>query len=329
MALTAVLAWMVLAALIGVVLFVGSFVLKTRRIAAWVEKEVPPAGKFIVVGGQRLHHVEAGKGPPILFVHGLGAQLHHFKGTIFDRLEDRYRLVALDRPGSGYSTRPMFADAGLFSQAAAIAAFIDSMGLEKPLVVGHSLGGAVALALAIAHPGKVGGLVLISPLSHYLGHVPSAFASLNVKSPLIRRFLSETFAVPTSLKFASQTLDFVFGPQPPPADYGVRGGGLNGLRPSHIYAAGADFVGMQADLAQVEARYGEIDMPVGVFFGTADRLLDPRLHGAALRDKIRGAEVEMVEGIGHMPQFIVPEQVVAFIDRIATRAFAARAVPAR
>ncbi|HEY5818177.1 MAG TPA: alpha/beta fold hydrolase [Mesorhizobium sp.] len=329
MSLTAILGWMVLAALFCAALFVGSFVFRTRRIAAWAEKEVPPAGKFIVIGGQRLHYVEAGEGPPILFIHGLGAQLHHFKGTIFDSLEDRYRLIALDRPGSGYSTRPMFANAGLYAQAATIAGFIDALGLERPLVVGHSLGGAVALALAVEHPEKIGGLALIAPLSHYLGHIPPAFASLNIKSPWMRRFLSETFAVPTSLKFAEQTLDFVFRPQRPPEDYGVRGGGLSGLRPSHIYAAGTDFVDMQADLAQVEDRYGEIDMPVGVFFGMDDRVLDPKLHGEALRDRIKAADVEIVEGIGHMPQFIVPERVVAFVDRIASRVNATSVVGAR
>lgn len=312
--------WLAIALLIAVA-YLGYFVWKTHRIAAWARSQVPVAGKFVEVDGQRIHYVEAGQGPPLLFVHGLAGQLHHFKGTIFDQLKDRYRLVALDRPGSGYSTRPMTAAAGLSAQAATIVKFMQATGIERPLLVGHSLGGAIALTLAVEHPQAIRGLVLISPLTHDTGHIPPAFASLNIHSRWLRRFLCETFAVPTSLRMAPQTLSFVFGPQPAPPDYPTRGGGLVGLTPSHIYAAGADFVDAQADLGRIERRYGEIDMPVAVMFGTADNLLDWRQHGEAMRDKIKGADVEIVDGLGHMPQFIMPQRVAALIERVAARVF--------
>ena len=77
--------------------------------------------------------------------------------------------------------------------------------------------------------------------------------------------------------------------------------------------------------ANPEAAYywaGEISMPVGLMFGAADQVLDPETHGLSMRGRIDGLDVEMVEGVGHMPQYAEPERVAAFIRRMADRAFA-------
>ena len=75
----------------------------------------------------------------------------------------------------------------------------------------------------------------------------------------------------------------------------------------------------------LQNRYGEISMPAGLLFGVADRVLDYRLHGLPMRDKIKGIEVEIVDGVGHMPQYAATGLVIAFIRRIADKAFADRA----
>ena len=139
--------WLIAAVAAGLALlagagFLGYFALATRRIAAEAERLVPPSGKFVTVGGNRIHYVEKGEGPPILFIHGLGAHLHHFRHPLFEAFGPGYRLIALDRPGSGYSVRAAGATARLPEQASVISGFIEALGLEKPLLVGHSLGGA-------------------------------------------------------------------------------------------------------------------------------------------------------------------------------------------
>ena len=101
-----------------------------------------------------------------IFVHGLGAQLLQFRHPLFDRLGG-YRLIALDRPGSGYSVRARGASARLTEQARVIRRFIETLGLEKPLLVGHSLGGMVALATALDHPRAISGIALLAPLTRY------------------------------------------------------------------------------------------------------------------------------------------------------------------
>ncbi|MEQ9017912.1 MAG: alpha/beta hydrolase, partial [Nitratireductor sp.] len=121
---------------------------------------------------------------------------------------------------------------------------------------------------------------------------------------------AHTVAIPMALRQAEATLDFVFGPQAVPADYAIGGGGYLGLRPSHFAATAADFVAAQTA------------MPVGILFGDADRVLDHAVHGLAMRDAVEGLDLEILEGVGHMPQFVEPTRTAGFIRRMAQKAFA-------
>jgi pimeloyl-ACP methyl ester carboxylesterase len=313
----------VLGAFVLLVCFLtGYLVMTTRRITAAAEKLAPATGQFVTVGGNRIHYMEQGEGRPILFIHGLGGQLHHFKHPLFDAFGPGYRLISIDRPGSGYSVRRNGDSGGLHEQAAVIAGFIKALKLDRPLLVGHSLGGAVALATAVDHPRAISGLALVSPLTHLEKAIPPAFRALHIRSNLLRQMLAQTVAVPLSLRLSPNTLALVFGPQQPPKDYPIVGGGLSGMRPSHLYATASDFVAIPNDLGKLEARYHEIRMPVGILFGTADRVLDHRRHGLAMAGKIPGLDLEILEGVGHMPQYAAQERVIGFVKRIAGRAFA-------
>lgn len=314
--------WILVALLALVALIVAYFVLATRKLALRAERLVPASGKFVDIDGNRIHYVEKGEGRPILFVHGLGAQLHQFRHPLFSRL-DGYRLIALDRPGSGYSVRAAAASARVTEQARVISRFIEELKLEKPLLVGHSLGGLIALTTALQYPGAISGLALLAPLTRYRDSVPPEFRALYIRSPLKRWLIAQTVAIPTAMKYAPRTLAFVFGPQEPPVDYATEGGGFLGLRPGHFYASVSDMVAIAEDLPALEARYGEIAMPVGILFGTRDRVLDFEEHGVSMLDRIAGLDFEILDGIGHMPQYAMPDRVIAFIRRIAGRAFAA------
>jgi pimeloyl-ACP methyl ester carboxylesterase len=300
----------------------GYFVHTTRRIARGAERAVPPRGRFIEIDGRQIHYVQSGEGRPILMIHGLGGTLHHLVRPLMEDFGDGYRLIALDRPGSGYSTRIAADHGGVKEQAAFIARFIDEMGLERPLLVGHSLGGAIALATALDYPQQVAGLALIAPLTAFESELPPEFAALYIRSPFRRRLIASTLAVPMSVRNAQKTLEFVFGPQKPPADFAVAGGALVGLRPSHFYATSTDATALERDMPALAERYGELTVPVGIIFGTADRVLDHRRHGVAMREKVADLDLELLEGSGHMPQYARTQEVAAFIRHIADRAFA-------
>ena len=315
-----ILSWLALLFLLAV-LGIACLVLATLWIAAKAQRLVPPVGKFIEIDGNRIHYVDVGEGRPIVFLHGLGAQLHHFRHTLFGHFGPGYRLIALDRPGSGYSTRANGATGRLPEQAALVRRFIEKLGLERPLVVGHSLGGAVTLTLAVEHPEAISGIALLAPLTHLETRGRQGFDLLYIPSRLRRWIMAYTVAIPLSLRYARPTMEFIFAPQVFPADYMVDGGGWLGLRPVHFQATSADVVAVEQDLGRIEQRYGEIVMPAGILFGTADRVIDIRIHGEPMLGKIAGLDFEPVDGVGHMPQFVEPKRVTGFIERIAARAF--------
>lgn len=314
-----ILLFVLLVLAIAIALF---FARATRKLAAQAERLVPPIGSFVEVDGARVHYVESGEGRPILMIHGLGGQLHHMRRPLMEEFGEGYRLIAMDRPGSGYSTRPD-GRADLASQARFIARFMERLGLERALLVGHSLGGAIALRTALDHPERVAGLALIAPLTGELGEVPPQFRALAVRSPLLRWLVSRTIAVPGAVRHGQETLDFVFGPQEPPKDFAVAGGAMVGLRPSHFVATSEDLIAVHDDRTDRISRYGEIKVPVGIIHGDADRVLDVDQHGRTMVGRIADFELEILEGVGHMLQYADTPRTVAFIRRIADRAFAA------
>lgn len=297
----------------------GALVLFTAHTARRVDAALPPLGSFVEIGGARIHYLERGAGPTLLLVHGLGASMRTFTHSLLDRLSGEFRVVVMERPGSGESTRAPRACARVRSQAETVSDFISAMGLERPLLVGHSLGGAVALAVALGHPEQVSGLALVAPVANAQETVPPMFRMLTISSRALRGLTAWTVAVPASILRRAQVLDALFGPDAVPADYATAGGGLLGLRPKSFRAASEDLVALEGELPAMVERYGELRLPVGILYGTGDRVLDHRLHGVEVAAKIEGAELELTEG-GHMLPLTAPDVVAEFVRRVAKRA---------
>jgi pimeloyl-ACP methyl ester carboxylesterase len=294
----------------------------TLYTARKVEGFLPPKGRFVDVPGARLHIREFGESnthaPAILLIHGLAGQLSHYTYGVAGRLAERYRVVVVDRPGSGHSTRAADTPADLSTQAASLAALVRTLGTGKVFVVGHSLGGAVALTLALEHRQLVAGLALLAPLTHMRDDVPPVFKGLTIQSPAMRKLVAWTLAVPASIKNSARTLEVVFGPEPVPKDFATKGGGLLSLRPSAFLSASADMQALPDRLPQVQARYAELRLPVHVLYGKDDRILDWKANGQALVDKVPGARLELVEG-GHMLPITQPAVTAAFIEAALER----------
>ncbi|WP_288378832.1 alpha/beta fold hydrolase [uncultured Massilia sp.] len=302
-----------LGAIVLLLVLLYQFSLRTTRR---IEDALPPAHLFVEADGVRLHVRDEGEGPVLLLIHGLNGQLNHFNYGAVRDLARRYRVVALDRPGAGYSSRPAGVAADLSTQARTIARLIERLDLGRPTVVGHSLGGATALTLALEHPDKVGALALIAPLTHTDGAVPPAFRALTIASPRLRSLFAWTLAVPLGILGSKSVLKQVFAPETPPRDFATRGGGLLSLRPRQFLAASSDVLALREHMPRLEARYGELEtsgIPVHVLFGRGDRLLDWRDNGQALADKIAGCRLEVVEG-GHMLPVTQPSLTARFIE---------------
>jgi pimeloyl-ACP methyl ester carboxylesterase len=290
----------------------------TANAARKIEAALPPRGRFMEIDGERIHYVDTGgAGPAVVMIHGLGGTLLHFDYALAGRLAGDFRLVLVDRPGSGYSSRAAGADATLTAQAAAIAKLIRALGLTRTLVVGHSLGGAISLALALDHPDCVGGLALVAPLTH-VQEAPAIFGIFLIRSGLVRNLIAWTLATPLGIRRGPVALKEVFAPEAVVPDFPLRAGGLLGLRPKAFYATSSDIVAINDVLPAYTKLYPSLNLPLGILFGKDDRLLDYRQQGEAMRASCPALDLELMEG-GHMLPMTAPDRCAALIRRVAVR----------
>jgi len=303
--------------LVGLVMVIAGLVIFSAWTASRVEKALPPRGKFLDVTGARIHYLERGSGPAIVMVHGLGGQAGNFAYGIVEQLAGQFRVIVIDRPGAGYSSRACDDSARLRAQAAMVVEFIHKLGLQRPLLVGHSLGGAIALAVALEFPDMVSGLALLAPLTHLPKQVPEPFRPLDIRSRFLRWAVSWTLGVPIGIRRGPAIVKMIFSPESVPVDFATRGGGLLSLRPWNFYNVSTDLVAADADLPAIEASYTSIRLPVAILYGTSDEVLDYRLNGEAMKGKIANLQLKLVEG-GHMLPVTRPEVTAEFIRQAAT-----------
>jgi pimeloyl-ACP methyl ester carboxylesterase len=301
----------VLAALAAAVVVLAAYAAWAARRA---EAQVPPLGRFVEVGAARVHYVDRGAGPAVVLLHGLGGNLRNFHALI-ERLAARHRVIAPDRPGCGYSTMPG-AQPDLFAQAALVAAFLRRLGVSRPLVVGHSMGGALALALALDHPDSVRALVLIAPASHETHEAPPGFEGLAIASPWRRQAIAWTLAAPLGRLRRAAVLRAVFAPEPVPPDFDAAAGAVLGTRPRSFVAASAEMQALPDELAAMTPRYASLALPVDVVCGRDDPVCPPAVHGAPLAAAIPGARLHLIDG-GHMIVLTRAEAVAALVARAA------------
>jgi len=290
----------------------------TTMLSRKVEALVPRVGQMQKVRGGAIHYLDLGprEAPAVVLIHGLSGQLQHFTYGVSPLLEKDYRVIVLDRPGCGYSERDSDSLAALPEQARMIYQCLDALGVQNPVLVGHSLGGAVALAMALARPQQTRALALISPLTHTQPDEMDAFRGLDVASPLLRRLIGHTIAAPMAQRTAITVLTEVFRPETWPDDFLARGGGALGLRPKGFISASADYMEAMGGIKSQQGLYAEgLKTPGGVLFGAKDNLLPPDDQGQKMR--AFGLHFESVPERGHMLPITAPGLCADFIRRVA------------
>ena len=290
-----------------------------RAIARRAEAETPPPGKFVVVDGVRLHYVDRGQGPALVLLHGNGMMLQDFEASgVLALAAQHHRVIVFDRPGFGYSERPRSTVWTPHAQAELIAIALKRMGVEGAVVLGHSWGTLVALAMALDHPEAVAGLVLLS--GYYFGTARPDVIPLSAPAiPLVGDLLANTVAPITAFIAGPAALKASFAPATVSEKFASFPAAM-GLRPSQVRAAAADTAIMIPGAVTLSDRYANLELPVIIMAGEGDLVVHPDRHAKSLAKAIPGAELRMVPNEGHFFHYAVPEQVVAAVDDVTERA---------
>jgi pimeloyl-ACP methyl ester carboxylesterase len=296
----------------------GVSALANGRAEKAEEARLPPAGRFLRLGRARLHYVERGVGPPVLLFHGNGATWADFAVSgLMDRLAERHRVIAFDRPGFGHSARPVGRRWTAEAQAALLMRAARALGVHRPVVVGHSWGALVGLHAAIAFPDELAGLVL---LGGYL--VPERRMDVALLSipglPLIGRLISYTLLPILARHYSGEAVGRIFAPNPVPERFLRRFPAGIALRASQLYASSQDNASMNASAAAAQRRLDRIKAPVAILAGAEDAIVDTDRHSAALHRNLPGSTFEALPGIGHMMHYFARDEVAAAVERMAS-----------
>lgn len=293
--------------------------------AARAKTAYPPSGHFVEIEGRRIHLTVSGAGPDVVLIHGAFGSLRDFTFDLAARLEGRYRVIAIDRPGLGYSDHTDPALARAFAargespaeQSALLAAAVRTLGAERPIVVGHSFGGIVALSWALDHDPAA--LVLFAGVAMpwpgelgWLYQVNGTALGGAVVAPVI-----SAFAPPSRLRAAAEA---TFAPQPAPDGYADYIGPYMPLRLDAFRATTRQVNTLRPHVVAMETRYPGMTLPIEILHGDADTTVPLDVHSRPFSALVKSANLTVLEGVGHMPHHADPEAAVAAIDRAANRA---------
>lgn len=237
----------------------------------------------------------AGPGPPLVLIHGAGGNHRQWPQAI--RELPGCRVLALDLPGHGASPPPAQRSVGAYARS--VLGLLDALGVPSAIAAGHSMGGAIALTLALEAPARVAGLALVG-----------TGARLRV-APQILQATSDPEVY--RLRFGEASAERSFGSGASPK---LRREFARGWQAVPAPVAHGDF--LACDAFDIMARLGEIRTPTAVICGAEDQLTPPK-YSEYIRDHVAGARLEVVAGAGHMVMLEAPERVAEAITSLRAR----------
>src|SRR3984957_7789193 len=256
----------VVVALVVLALITQAGVLAIQR--AW-----PARGRMIEVAGATLHVIDIGPrdadGPPVVMIHGASSNLETMRQPLGERLAKNHRVILIDRPGHGWSTRARQEDSTPAIQGRMIDAALEKLGVISAIFVVHSWAGALGARMALDYPGRVAGLVMLAPVAYpWPGGV--GWYNKLVTTPVVAPLLAYTITLPLGILLTESGARGLFLPQVMPRDWVSNTATPLLLRPREFLANARDLVTLKAAVAEQAPRYGEIRVPTVVIAGDAD-----------------------------------------------------------
>jgi pimeloyl-ACP methyl ester carboxylesterase len=281
-----------------------------------LQRVYPQQGKTIDVAGARLNVVDLGPrdaaGPPVVMIHGASSNLESMR-PLGDLIAKTHRVLLIDRPGHGWSTRDDLKNSTPAMQARMIDEVLDKLGISRAIVVVHSLAGALGALLALDYPHRVAGLVMLAPVAYpWPGGV--GWYNKAATTPVIGPLLAYTITLPLGLILSEPGARGVFAPQTMPAGFVKSSATPLLLRPREFLANAWDLVTLKAAVTEQAPRYGNITAPVVVITGDTDTTVSPSIHSRRLAAAVPNAKLIVLPGVGHMVQYAAPELVMREIE---------------
>jgi pimeloyl-ACP methyl ester carboxylesterase len=299
-------------AVAGVGAALAASALLVRHRTRKTERAHPPLGRFLEVDGVRLHYIDRGDGEPLVLLHGNGTMIDDMTlSGLVDLAAKRYRVIVFDRPGFGHSARPGNVTWTPQAQARLLRQALRQLGVVRPIVLGHSWGTLVALALALDYPASVRSLVLVS--GYYFPTLRLDVPLFSVPAiPILGHVLRHSISPWLGRLLWPAARRKLFGPPPVPKGFDAFPVWMT-LRPSQLRAAAGETALMIGAARALSRRYSELEMPVVICTGENDRLVKKR-QSERLHKALPDSELSVVPGMGHMIHHLVPDDVMAAID---------------
>ncbi|QQN63708.1 alpha/beta hydrolase [Bradyrhizobium diazoefficiens] len=292
-----------------------------------VQRAFPPQGRMIEVDGATLHVVDIGPraaGLPIVMLHGASSNLEVMRRPLGDLLAKDHRVILIDRPGHGWSTRARRQDSTPDIQARTIDEALAKLGIDRAIFVVHSWSGALGARLALDHPRRVAGLVMLAPVTHPWRGGVGRYNEV-IATPVIGPLLAYTITLPLGYFVAESGARNVFLPQTMPDGFVKESATPLLLRPREFIANAYDLVTLKQAVAAQISRYGEIRMPVTIIAGEPDKTVKTDTHARPFAATVPNAKLIVLPNLGHMVQNAVPDLVKTEIETMIAQIVPAQA----
>jgi pimeloyl-ACP methyl ester carboxylesterase len=281
------------------------------------EAAYPPTGSFISVEGVNLHYIRKGEGTPVVFLHGGVLNANDFQQVVEMAASRGYQAIAFDRPGYGYSERPLKEKATPAVQARLIHGALQQMGVEKPIIVGHSWSGLLAMTYALAYPDELSGIVTLAGAMYKEGYPAEHGDPISkiVAAPVIGKlFLHTVLGSPLGKALANSSMKQTFAPEPVPEGYRETALSL-WLRPGQFKANREDILAFPPAAKKASELYKQIKSPAVIMVGEDDPF-GTKEQAIRLKSDLPHAQLIVIPHVAHMIPQHHPELVLQAIDAL-------------